>query len=240
MTAIKTIENKLKTSNGGYGDYAQAALEDYELRGSETKSLFFDAVKDSKIETVLDLGCGAGQELFPFLENTNAFCVGVDKGAELGKITGEVFSAKGFSERAKFVRSGGEKIPFADETFDVILCSVAIPYMNNRETIREVARVLKKDGSFILKIHSPVFYLSMIASRLKTLSPKMVAYPLICLIAGIYHHLTGRQLERGFWEGKEIYQTRGILRRICAEHGLQITGEIEKNNLQTPTFLIKK
>lgn len=240
MTAIKTIENKLKISNGGYSDYANAALENYERRGSETKSLFFDAVKDSKIETVLDLGCGAGQELFSFLENTNAFCVGIDKGAELGKITNEIFSAKSFSDRAKFVRSSGEKIPFADESFDVILCSVALPYMNNRKTIAEVARVLKKDGSFVLKIHSPAFYLSMIGRRLKTLSPKMVAYPLICLTAGVYHHLTSKQLEQGFWEGKEIYQTRGILRRICAENGLQIIGEIEKNNLQTPTFLIKK
>lgn len=240
MTGIKTIENKLKISNGGYSDYANAALENYEHRGSETKSLFFDAVKDSKIETVLDLGCGAGQELFPFLEKTNALCVGIDKGAELGKITNEIFSAKSFSERAKFVRSSGEKIPFADESFDVILCSVALPYMNNRETIAEVARVLKKEGSFILKIHSPVFYFSMIGRRLKTLSPKMVAYPLICLTAGIYHHLTSKQLEQGFWEGKEIYQTRGLLRRICAENGLQIIGEIEKNNLQTPTFLIKK
>lgn len=240
MTGIKTFENKLKTSVGGYSDYAQAALEDYERRDSKTKSLFFDAVKDLKIETVLDLGCGAGQELFPFLENTNAFCVGIDKGAELGAITNEIFSAKSFSERAKFVRASGEKIPFAGDSFDLVLCSVALPYMNNRETISEVARVLKKDGSFVLKIHSPYFYFSMIAARLKTFNPKMLAYPMICLIAGVYHHLTKKQLEQGFWEGKEIYQTRGLLRRICAENGLQIIGEIEKNNLQTPTFLIKK
>lgn len=240
MTGIKTIENKLKTSIGGYSDYAQAALENYELRDSKTKSLFFDAVKDSKIETVLDLGCGAGQELFSFLENTNAFCVGIDKGAELGAVTNEIFSMKSFSDRVKFVRSSGEKIPFADESFDTVLCSVALPYMNNREAISEVARVLKKDGSFILKIHSPIFYFSMIASRLKTFNLKMLAYPLICLTAGVYHHLTEKQLEQGFWQGKEIYQTRGILRRICAENGLQIIGEIEKNNLQTPTFLIKK
>lgn len=240
MTGIKTIENKLKTTSGGYGDYAQAALEDYERRGSKTKSLFFDAVKNSKIETVLDVGCGAGQELFPFLENTNAFCVGIDKGAELGAITNEIFLTKSFSERAKFVRSDGEKIPFADESFDVILCSVALPYMNNRKTISEVTRVLKKEGLFILKIHSPYFYFSMIVRRLKTLSPKMLAYPLICLTAGVYHHLTKKQLEQGFWEGKEVYQTRGILRRVCAENGLRIIGEIEKNNLQTPTFLIKK
>ena len=240
MTGIKTIENKLKKSVGGYSEYAQAALEDYERRDQKAKSLFFDAVKDSKIETVLDLGCGAGQELFPFLENTKAFCVGIDKGAELGTITKGIFSTKSFFERAKFVRSSGEKIPFADESFDVVLCSVALPYMNNRETISEVARILKKNGTFVLKIHSPVFYFSMIARRLKTFSAKMLAYPAMCLTAGVYHHLTNKQLEQGFWEGKEIYQTRGLLRRICAEHGLQIIGEIEKNNLQTPTFLIKK
>lgn len=240
MTGIKTIENKLKTSNGNYGDYARAALEDYARRDRNAKSLFFDAVKNSKIETVLDLGCGAGQELFPFLESTNAFCVGIDKGAEIGAVTNEIFAAKNFSNRAGFVRASGEKIPFAGESFDVVLCSIALPYMNNRETIAEVARVLKTGGAFILKIHSPAFYFSMIAARLKTLSPKMLAYPLICLTAGAYHHLTKKQLERGFWEGKEVYQTRGILRRICAENGLRVIEELEKNNLQTPTFLIKK
>lgn len=240
MTGIKSIENKLKKSTGDYGDYARAALEDYERRDQNAKSLFFEAVRNSKIETVLDLGCGAGQELFSFLENTNAFCVGIDKGAELGAITGELFSAKKFSKRAKFIRASGEKIPFADATFDVILCSVALPYMNNRETIAEVARVLKKNGAFVLKIHAPRFYFSMIRRRSLALSPKMLAYPVICLIAGAYHHLTKRQLERGFWRGKEVYQTRSLVSRFCAENGLRIVEEIEKDNLQTPTFVIKK
>lgn len=240
MTGIKTIENKLKTPVGGYSEYARAALENYERRDAEIKNLFFDAVKNSKIETVLDLGCGAGQELFPFLENTKAFCVGIDKGLELGAITREVFPRKSFSGRAKFVRADGAKIPFADESFDAVLCSIALPYMNNRSAIAEIARVLKSGGLFVLKIHSPRFYFSMIGRRAKTFDVKMIAYPLLCLTAGIFHHLTGRQLEAGLWAGKEVYQTRSLLRRICAENNLQIIGELEKNNTQTPTFLIKK
>lgn len=240
MTVIRTIESKPKTAVGGYADYARAALEDYERRDARAKNIFFEAVKNSKIETVLDLGCGAGQELFPFLDNTNALCVGIDKGAELGAITKEIFSAKNYSERAKFVRAAGEKLPFADESFDAVLCSIALPYMNNRSAIAEIARVLKTGGLFVLKIHSPRFYFSMIGRRLRNFNLKMIAYPLICLTAGIYHHLTGKQLENGFWQGKEIYQTRKILRRICAENNFQIIGELEKNNLQTPTFLIKK
>ncbi len=223
-----------------YQDYAQAALENYAKRDAASRYLLFDAVKDLKIERVLDVGCGAGQELFPFLEKSEAFCVGIDVAAELGKVTGKVFTEKGFTARAGFVRSKGEELPFADESFDVVLCRVALPYMNNRQTIAEVARILKPNGVFLLKIHAPAFYFGMIRERLPKLSLKQLAYPLICLAGGTWHFLTGKQLQNGFWQGKEVFQTRGFLRRECEKNNLRIKGELADTNIQTPSFVIVK
>lgn len=223
-----------------YRDYAKAALEKYEKCDAASRYLLFDAVKHLKIGRVLDIGCGAGQELFPFLEKTDAFCVGVDIAAETGKITNEVFAGKSFSARAGFARSKGESLPFERESFDVVLCRVALPYMNNRQTIAEVARILKPKGVFLLKTHAPPFYFGMIQSRLKTLNPKQLAYPLICLAAGAYHSLTGKQLEKGFWAGKEVYQTRRFLEKEFAENRMRITGELSDTNLQTPSFVVEK
>ena len=220
-----------------YREYAQAALANYAQRDAASRYLLFESVKDLHIEKVLDVGCGAGQELFPFLEKTNAVCIGIDTAPELGKVTKENFANE---KNAFFVRSEGEKLPFADASFDVVLCRVALPYMNNRETIAEVARVLKTGGVFLLKTHAPLFYFGMLPARLKTLSAKQVAYPLICLAAGTWHFLTGKQLQKGFWQGKETFQTRAFLEKEFKRNNLEIKGFPADNNPQTPSFLVVK
>ena len=228
------------TTLDSYQEYAQAALENYAQTDEASRNLLFDAVRNLEIKRVLDVGCGAGQELLPFLEKSEAFCVGIDIAEELGKITGKFFEEKGFSEKANFARSKGERLPFADESFDVVLCRVALPYMNNRQTIGEIARILKPNGVFLLKIHAPPFYLGMIRERLPKLNLKQLAYPLICLMGSTFHLLTGKQLQNGFWKGKEVFQTRGFLRRECAKNGLRIERELADTNIQTPSFVIVK
>ncbi len=220
-----------------YEEYANDALKKYAEREKSHRYLLVEAVKDLKPERVLDLGCGAGQELLAFLEKTGAFCVGVDPAPELGKITKEMFAGK---ERAVFVRGAGERLPFADATFDVVLCRVALPYMNNRQAIAEISRILKPAGVLLLKTHAPAFYFGMIRERLKTLSPKQLAYPLICLAASFWHQLTGRQLRKGFWRGKEIFQTRGFLDGEFAKNELEIKGVLPDDNRRTPSFIVVK
>ena len=90
--------------------------------------------------------------------------------------------------------------------------------MNNRETIAEVARILRPEGIFLLKTHAPAFYFGMIKQRLKTLNPKQIAYPVICLTGGSFHSLTGKQPQKGFWKGKEIFSNAEFYRkRMCAK-----------------------
>ena len=78
------------TSKSNYEEYTDLALEQFAERNAVNRKSLFDAVKEIKLERVLEVGCGAGQEFFPFLENSNAVCVGVDIAPELGKITGKV------------------------------------------------------------------------------------------------------------------------------------------------------
>ena len=223
-----------------YSEYAQAAIENYSQKDAASRYLLFNAVKDLQTERVLDVGCGAGQELFPFLEKTKANCFGIDIAPEIGQITKEVFKQNPNANRVFFVRSQGEKLPFADASFDVILCRVALPYMNNVQTIAEVARILKPNGVFLLKIHAPAFYFGMIPERLKTLNPKQLAYPIICLAAGAWHSLTGKQLEKGFWKGKETFQTRSFLAKEFAKNNMRIERELSDTNVQTPSFYVVK
>lgn len=220
-----------------YEEYAKKSLKNFAERETAKRYLLVDAVKDLNPERILDLGCGAGQELLPFLEKTEAVCIGVDSAEELGKITAEMFKKE---ERAVFIRSEGENLPFDNASFDVVLCRVSLPYMNNRQAIAEISRILKPEGVLLLKTHAPMFYFGMIFERLKTLSAKQIAYPLICLAASFWHLLTGKQLQKGFWQGKEIFQTRSFLEKEFAKNNLKIEGFLADNNPSTPSFIVVK
>jgi SAM-dependent methyltransferase len=220
-----------------YEEYANESLEKFAAREAAKRDLLVDAVKDLNPGAILDLGCGAGQELLPFLEKTGAICVGADSAAALGKMTSRTF---GDERRAAFVRSEGENLPFADESFDVVLCRVALPYMNNKKAIAEIARVLKPNGVLLLKTHAPLYYFGLIGQRAKTLSARQIAYPLICLAASFWHQITGRQLAGGFWQGKEVFQTRAFLEREFEKNALQIDGVLPDDNRQTPSFYVVK
>lgn len=223
-----------------YQEYARTAIENFANKDAKSRYLLVDAVKDKNPKTVLDVGCGAGQELLPFLEKTSAFCVGIDAADELGKVTKNVFREQNFEKRFAFVRSLGEKMPFADESFDVVLCRVALPYMDNRRAFAEISRILKTSGTFLLKTHAPAFYLGMIRQRIGTFSLKQIAYPMICLTNGIIHSVSGKQMQKGFWKGKEVYQTKRFIEKECARNGLKIEGFLTDNNPQTPSFVIVK
>ena len=225
---------------GTYQEYARRAIEKFEARDAAKRDLLVNAVRGREVLTVLDLGCGPGQELLPFLEKTGAHCVGVDIAEEIGAVAGEFVGRFGHGSRVSFVRSRGESLAFADASFDLVLCRVALPYMDNGRTIAEVARILKPNGVFLLKTHGWRFLASMLLERLKTGSPRMIAYPLICLAASFWHVMTGRQLVRGFWSGKEIFQTKGTLEREFVRNGLEIDGSLSDSTEEAPSFIIVK
>ena len=220
-----------------YKEYAGAAIANYANKDLASQYLLFHSVKDLPIERVLDVGCGGGQDLLPFLEMTSAFCVGIDTATELGQVASEVF---GNGQRVAFVRSEGEKLPFASESFDVVLCRVALPYMNNREAIGEVGRILKPNGVYLLKTHTPHFYIEMVRQRLKTFNPKMLVFPLVCLAGGFWHLLTGKRFQNGIWRGKEIFQTQGFLEKEFRQNGLEIKGFLPDNNRFAQSYLVVK
>lgn len=221
-----------------YEEYANESLKNFNARAESRRNFLVDAVRGRRIERVLDLGCAAGHELLPFLEETDAVCIGVDYGPQLATLTKPIFAG---NERVNFVRANGAAMPFADELFDVIICKVALPYMDNRAAIAEIARMLRPGGSLLIKTHSPWFYLWMIKERAKSLNPRQMAYPIICFAAGIWHSITGRQLAGGIWNGKEIFQTREFLIREFARHDVELECDLSDTTRITPSqHFVKK
>lgn len=227
-------------SDGTYEDYAGEVIANYWNRDVRARNRLLSEVNAADLHSVLDLGCGPGQDLIPFIENTGALCFGVDEAAALGKVALPFFKKHGLDGRVQFVRSSAESLPFADGSFDLVLCRVALPYMHNKRAIAEMARVMCPRGILLLKVHAPSFYWSMLKSRASSLDPRQLAYPLISIGHGVWHELTGHQASGSFWKGKEIFQSRRFLKRELRRHGLRIVSETEGSDPKAPSFVIRK
>lgn len=229
----------IMNEEGSYKEYAASVASGYADDASDC-GLLVEAAKDVTITRVLDIGCGLGQDLIPFAKNGASICVGIDIGSELGTVANEFIRKLGTVKNVQFTRSRGESLPFGDESFDVVICRIALPYMNNKLVISEVARVLRPGGVFLLRTHTIFFYFGMLKRRFFSFSLRQYAYPIICLIGGFWHLFTGQQLESGFWKGKELFQTRGFLRREFQKHNMKISGTLRDHSLQSHSFLITK
>ena len=228
------------TLTTNYIEYAKLTVQQFAEIEPAKRNALVNELANVEVKRVLDVGCGAGLQLLPFAEIKNSDCFGIDIGAEVGEICKTVFREQGVENKGFFLRCGGEELPFTDESFDVVICRVALPYMDNRKAVAEIARVLRPGGKFLLKTHAPKFYFWMLKNRLKTLNPKQLAYPVICLTGGTINILTGKHPNGNFWRGKEVYQSDGYLRKLLAKNGLKIVRELNDTSAETPSFLIEK
>jgi len=193
-----------------------------------------EAVSGVAVRRVLDIGCGAGQEMLP-LVSRGAFGVGLDYNPAAG-VVGTRQYGRG---QAAFLGGSGEYLPFRDGTFDVLICRLAIPYMDNRQALHEMARVLRPGGRLLLKIHAAGYYVKKCWTGIRTVDPKFSIHALRVLTAGTLYHLTGRQQKQGLWT-KEVFQSRPLLERELKDAGMSIIGTLPDSNRLTPSFVIAK
>lgn len=221
-----------------YKGYLENELSRFESRRDVGLGLL-EYVLEFENPAVLDLGCGAGQELLHFSSSNGVLTVGVDVEFAAGEIFNRLHSRP---DRTKsfFINSAGEKLPFANEVFSLIICRVALPYMNSATVIREIARVLVPNGLLLLTVHTPKFYLLMMRRRLAEMSLKGFAYPVICFAGGVFFLLTGKQPAGNFWKGKETFHTRSMLTRELNAAGLRAISEFDAEGAGGRTYLIGK
>lgn len=196
-----------------------------------------DAVRGIEVARVLDVGCGAGQELLPFVRDKNAVGFGVDIAPSAGISGRELFASNGMSESVSFVRGGAESLPFDSNAFDVVICRIALPYTDNRRALDEIARVLRRGGVLLLKIHHARFYVDELIRSLFSLNVLFVAHDLRVLFAGLIYHVVGKQ-PRNALTGSETFQTKWMLQRELSRRGLRIDREMDNSNPIAPSYVI--
>jgi SAM-dependent methyltransferase len=198
------------------------------------------AADGREISHVLDVGCGAGQELLPFVQNLRAQGVGVDISPEAVQIARRQFATLGCSAQVEFICCPAESLPFANSTFDLVTCRLALPYTRNAAALSEMARVLRPGGLLLLKIHHARYYWRKLWLALRRGQARAAGSTTKVLLMGILYHLTG-------WQPRprvlaEVFQTRWMLRRILTRLCLDIKDELQNSdsNSRTPILLIDK
>ncbi len=97
--------------------------------------------KDFKIFTCLDIGCSAGL-ITNYISKNFKKTIGIDTDESAIK------SAKNLSNKnLTFVKASALKIPFKDNSFDLVICNHIYEHVPNAQKMfNEIYRVLKQDG----------------------------------------------------------------------------------------------
>ncbi|HUQ31041.1 MAG TPA: class I SAM-dependent methyltransferase [Pyrinomonadaceae bacterium] len=99
---------------------------------------------DFKGKRLLEVGCGMGTDLLQFARG-GASCTGVDLTPRSVEISSLHLGLYGL--RADFALCDGERLPFADESFDVVYSNGVLHHTpDTAQAVREVHRVLRPGG----------------------------------------------------------------------------------------------
>ncbi len=163
---------------------------------------------------ILDVGCGAGQTLIGCgVDGRRSWGVDVSIDAlQLGKK---------LSQETNFVMAAGEALPFSDNSFDLIISRVALPYMRIALTLREMARVLRPGGSLWLTLHRLTYTKAQLLRAATEADLRALGFQMYVLANGFCLHLFSRQIRFPFTTRCESFQTGSGMRRVLRKSGFE-------------------
>ena len=114
---------------------------------------------------VLDVGCGAGTDLVRFARG-GAVVSGVDLSATAIALARSNFEQQGLA--ADLREADGEKLPFADNTFDLVYAHGVVQYTTHpRALVEECRRVLKPGGEAVFQVYNRISWLNALSKLMK-------------------------------------------------------------------------
>lgn len=134
--------------------YSQMNRSRAGLDGAGEWSALRALLPDFRGKRVLDLGCGYGWHCVYAMERGAASVTGVDLSEKMLEVARE----KTQYEQVRYLRMPIEDIDFEDGSFDVVVSSLALHYVQSFEEVaKKVCKCLDAGGSFIFSAEHPVF-----------------------------------------------------------------------------------
>lgn len=96
----------------------------------------------------LDYCCGLGGMSLT-MARAGAFVHGIDIAAESVESAAALLKTEGYAKQSRMQVMDAEKLAFADQTFDVIVCSGVLHHLDLNRAYPELARVLKPTGKIL-------------------------------------------------------------------------------------------
>lgn len=159
-------------------------------------------------KSILDVGCGPGEWLTVCTEFEPGCLIGCDFIENMLKISGKVRIK---NRPIPLFRGNAISIPLQSGIFDLVICSLVLPYVpSDRKTLGELARVCKPGGRLLISFHDLGFYLHHIFAQGHL---KYFIVPPVTWIS----FLTGKKI---LWN---TYQTLPGLKRLLASERCQVT-----------------
>jgi ubiquinone/menaquinone biosynthesis C-methylase UbiE len=169
-------------------------------------------------DSVLDLGCGFGRHAFEAARR-GAIVVALDAGrdevlgvratfaamVDAGELSGDTHAAA--------VQGDALALPFADETFDRVICSEVLEHIpDDLGAMAELARVLRRGGTMAITV------------------PRRGPERINWALSDDYHNVPGGHIR--------IY-SRQVLEERLTSVGLRVTGHHHAHGLHSPYWWLK-
>jgi SAM-dependent methyltransferase len=165
---------------------------------------------------VLDLGCGRGGVVELFWRDVR-LAAGLDPDTPS--------LAEHRAPGMPVICGRGEHLPFAAQSFDLIVCLWVLEHLESPEVVlREVRRVLRPGGHFVFltpNLRNPLLFLNRVAKALPQLQRRIVP------------RLYGR-VEADTFPVRYRANTEGAIRTLAARCGLEVT---TLKAISDPTYL---
>ena len=186
-----------------YRDRYRAIRPGWRTSGEELEALIRGHLTERS--NVLDLGCGRGGVVELFWRDVKV-AAGLDP---------DVPSlAEHRTHGMPVIRGRGEHLPFADESFDLIVCLWVLEHIERPdEVFSEVRRVLRPGGHFVFltpNLRNPLLLVNRLAKRLPQLQRRVVS------------RLYGR-VESDTFQVRYRANTGATIRSLAARCGLKVT-----------------
>jgi ubiquinone/menaquinone biosynthesis C-methylase UbiE len=135
---------------------------------------------DLKSKKLLEVGSGFGTNLAVWIKHFNVDAYGVEPGGEgfnQGYIASRKLLASNGMDPDRVINSGGESLPFPDESFDIVYSANVLEHTIDPERVlAESLRVLRRGG--ILHMEMPN-YLSYFEGHYMVIQPPIIFKPML-------------------------------------------------------------
>lgn len=151
---IKTMKENKYDNEEFFKKYSEMNRSKNGLSGAGEWSELQKILPDFENKRVLDLGCGYGWHcLYAANQGANSV-LGVDISEKMLAVAGD----KNKHEKIKYEKIAMEDLDFPDNSFDVVISSLAFHYIKDFEALAEnISRWLSSGGSFVFSVEHPVF-----------------------------------------------------------------------------------